>query len=169
MEKFNKYIGKYNLILLISNSKENKNYKNFKKSFEKHKKDFEENGIIMKKYISSKINFKIIVYNMTKKIYDSNKIIKPLELLSQITKKINKKNISLFSDYHPKTSKKGLGFKNKEIAIHTVNIIKNKPLNYQKQVILTMYYRAKHHPHQTEDMLKAMKVFKKWLDKNIKK
>ncbi len=168
MEKFNKYIGKYNLFLLISNSKENINYINFKKLFENNRKEFEKNGILLKKYISSTIQFQIIVYNMNKKIYNSKKFINPLDLLSKINNKINKKNISLFSDYHPKTSKKGLGFKNKEIAKYTINIIKNEPLTYQKQVILTMYYRAKHHPYQTENMIEAMKIFKKWLDNNIK-
>ena len=37
---------------------------------------------------------------------------------------------------------------------------------YQKQVVNTMYNRAKYHPHQTDKMREAMKVFKEWLDKN---
>lgn len=167
MEKFNKYIGKYNLILLISNSQENKNYKEFKNLFDFNKREFDKNGIILKKYISSSIPFQIIVYNYNKQIYNSKKIIKPIDLLKKINKFIDKKNISLYSDYHPKTSKKGMGFKNSNTAYNTINLIKNEPLSYQKQVILTMYYRAKHHPHQTNDMLKAMSIFKKWLDKNI--
>ena len=40
---------------------------------------------------------------------------------------------------------------------------------YQKQVVNTMYNRAKYHPYQTEDMREAMKVFEKWLQKNSKK
>lgn len=28
---------------------------------------------------------------------------------------------------------------------------------------VTMYYRAEHHPHKTDDMKKAHKIFKKWL------
>jgi hypothetical protein len=32
-----------------------------------------------------------------------------------------------------------------------------------------MYNRAKYHPHQTKEMREAMKVFKKWLEKNSKK
>ncbi len=167
MEKFNKYIGKYNLILLISNSRDNINYKNFKKLFEKDKKKFDKNGIILKKYISSKIKFKIIVFNLDNKIYNSDKFISPLDLLSKISKKISKKNISLYSDYHPKTSTKGLGFRNKQIALNTLEIIKNRPYEYQKQVVLTMYNRAKYHPHQTNDMIDAMKIFKNWLNKNI--
>jgi len=34
------------------------------------------------------------------------------------------------------------------------------------QIILTMYYRAEHHPHKTKDMIEAQKVFKKWLIDN---
>jgi hypothetical protein len=33
------------------------------------------------------------------------------------------------------------------------------------QIVLTMYYRAEHHPHKTPDMKKAQKIFKGWLIK----
>lgn len=75
-------------------------------------------------------------------------------------------NTSLYEDNHPETSTKGLGFKNKEKAIETLKIIKNRDLTYQKQVVNTMYNRAKYHPYQTKDMREAMKVFKEWLNKN---
>ena len=77
-------------------------------------------------------------------------------------------NISLYNDDHPKTSTKGTGFKDKQKAIDTLKIIKNRELNYQKLVVITMYNRAKYHPHQTADMREAMKVYKKWLEKYIK-
>lgn len=78
-------------------------------------------------------------------------------------KKVNK---SLYEDKHPTTSTKGTGFKNKEKAIDTLKIIKDRNIVYQKQVVNTMYNRAKYHPHQTKEMKEAMVVFKKWLDKN---
>lgn len=34
------------------------------------------------------------------------------------------------------------------------------------QIVITMYYRAEYHPHKTQDMIKAQKIFKKWLIKN---
>jgi len=79
-----------------------------------------------------------------------------------------KKNInkSLYSDNHPKTSTKGTGFKDKQKALDTLEIIKNRDLTYQKQVVTTMYNRAKYHPHQTPDMKEAMKVYAKWLKEN---
>jgi hypothetical protein len=79
----------------------------------------------------------------------------------------------LYSDNHPNTSIKGFGFANPTIAKETINKLKSyagfshvifyKKIDktYQKQVIITMYYRAKHHPHQTPYMRKAMKEFKK--------
>jgi len=76
-------------------------------------------------------------------------------------KKVNK---SLYEDKHPKTSTKGTGFKNKQKAIETLKIIKVRDMIYQKQVVNTMYNRAKYHPHQTDSMKEAMKVFKEWLD-----
>ena len=75
-------------------------------------------------------------------------------------------NTSLYEDNHPETSTKGLGFKDKEKAIETLKIIKNRDLTYQKQVVNTMYNRAKYHPYQTKNMREAMKVFKEWLNKN---
>lgn len=74
-------------------------------------------------------------------------------------------NKSLYSDNHPKTSIKGTGFKNKQKALDTLKIIKDRNLTYQKQVVITMYNRAKYHPYQTADMKKAMKVFFDWLKK----
>ena len=78
-------------------------------------------------------------------------------------------NMDLYTDNNPETTIKGLGFKNKEKAEHTIKKIKNKSMNYQFQVINTMYYRAKHHPHINKDMKEAMKIFKKWLDNYKKK
>ena len=77
--------------------------------------------------------------------------------------------MSLYEDKHPTTSTKGTGFKNKQKALDTLKIIKDRDITYQKQVVNTMYNRAKYHPHQTDEMREAMKVFKKWLDKNTNK
>lgn len=75
-------------------------------------------------------------------------------------------NKSLYEDKHPTTSTKGTGFKNKEKALDTLKIIKNRDIIYQKQVVNTMYNRAKYHPYQTKSMREAMKIFKEWLKKN---
>ena len=77
--------------------------------------------------------------------------------------KINK---SLYEDKHPETSLKGTGYVNKEKALKTLSLIKDFDIKYQIQVVLTMYNRAKFHKYQTDGMLDAMKVYKKWL-KNL--
>ena len=82
---------------------------------------------------------------------------------------VKKVNTSLYDDKHPKSSTKGTGFKNRQKALDTLKIIKDRDIIYQKQVVNTMYNRAKYHPHQTEEMREAMKVFEKWLQKNNKK
>ena len=79
---------------------------------------------------------------------------------------MKKVNTSLYEDKHPNTSTKGTGFKNKQKALDTLDIIKNRDLVYQKQVVITMYNRAKYHPYQTQDMKEAMKVFNVWLSKH---
>ena len=72
-------------------------------------------------------------------------------------------NKSLYEDKHPKKSLKGTGYANKEKALYTINLIQKYDLNYQKQVIITIYNRAKYHRYQTQGMLDAMKIYKKWL------
>ena len=72
----------------------------------------------------------------------------------------------MYEDKHPKYSTKGTGFKNKQKALDTLEIIKNRNITYQKQVVNTMCNRAKHHMYQTENMKKAMKVFINWLKNN---
>ena len=74
-------------------------------------------------------------------------------------------NKSLYEDKHPKSSTQGTGYKDKQKALNTLKIIKYRNLTYQKQVVNTMYNRAKYHPYQTKDMKEAMKIFKKWLKK----
>jgi len=68
--------------------------------------------------------------------------------------------MDLYNDKNPETTIKGFGFKNKEKAIETVKKLKKYNKTYQKQVILTMYYRAKYHPRKNKDMKEAMAVFK---------
>ena len=58
-----------------------------------------------------------------------------------------KVNTSLYEDNHPKTSTKGTGFKDKQKALETLDIIKDRDIIYQKQVVTTMYNRAKYHPY----------------------
>ena len=76
-----------------------------------------------------------------------------------------KNNTTLYSDDHPETSTKGTGFKDKQKALDTLKIIKNRDINYQKLIVITMYNRAKYHPHQTKEMREAMTVYFDWLKK----
>ncbi len=70
------------------------------------------------------------------------------------------------SSKNPKKSTKGTGFKDEEKALETIKIIKKLDKVKQMQIVLTMYYRAEHHPHKTKDMKKAQGIFKKWLINN---
>ena len=84
-----------------------------------------------------------------------------------LKKKISPQNLSLYSDYKPETTIKGLGFKNKEKALYTLEKIKNKSKSYQNNVVNTMIGRASHHPYKNKDMDDAIKIFKKWKKNNI--
>ena len=80
-------------------------------------------------------------------------------------KKIKPINLSLYSDYNPKTTTHGLGFKNKEKALFTINLIKNRSTKYQVNVVSTMLGRARNHPNKTKDMEGAIKIFSEWMKK----
>jgi hypothetical protein len=67
---------------------------------------------------------------------------------------------------NPKKSVKNTGFKDKAKALETIEIVKKLDKIHQMQIILTMYYRAEHHPYKTKDMEQAQKIFKKWLNEN---
>ena len=67
---------------------------------------------------------------------------------------------------NPKKSVKGTGYGSKEKALKTLRIIKQEPLIKQKQIVITMYNRAKFHKHRTKKMEDAMKVYEQWMRKN---
>ena len=77
--------------------------------------------------------------------------------------KLKPLNLSLYSDYKPETTLKGLGFKNKEKATYTIDAIKTRDKKYQVNVVSTMLGRAKKHPNKTADMDEAILVFEKWM------
>ena len=71
-------------------------------------------------------------------------------------------NLYTAGRYKPKTK---TGFANKKTALQTLKNIKRYSIPYQKQVVITMYNRAKYHPYKTEDMSEAMKVYSRWMKK----
>ena len=58
------------------------------------------------------------------------------------------------------------GFANVDKALMTLENIKSYDKTYQKQVVITMYNRAKYHPNQTQNMRDAMRIFAKWMKKH---
>ena len=82
-----------------------------------------------------------------------------------LSKKFKPINLSLYSDYNPKTTTHGLGFKNKEKALYTIKTIQNRSTKYQVNVIATMLGRAKNHPNKTRDREDAIKIFGDWMKK----
>jgi len=78
------------------------------------------------------------------------------------------KSIELYTDAHPKSTIKGVGYKNKKIALKTLELIKNESMKKKFLIVNVLYQRAKYHKNQTKDMVEAMNVFEKLL-KNYKK
>ena len=172
-----KYRWKCRVLLIKTPDYKNPKYKKAKELYQNDIKHFHKRII---KFVSKKTskNFSIELFGFdgmkkqTFKNFVSRKIFKKVDQMpmSKIlnNKKIKPLNLSLFSDYNPKTTTYGLGFKDKEKALYTVKAIKNRDLKYQVNVIATMLGRAKKHPHKTKNMNEAIKVFSLWM-KNYKK
>lgn len=170
-KRFQKYKNYFRLLLVQTDSYQNKKYINLKEKFNKSMYNFHKYNLKLITYKKKDIQFKIglIGYDgKLKKIYknfNKKKILDNIKSMPMGEKesKIKNKGLSLYENYNPKTTLKGLGFKDEKTALHTIEAIKDKPIKYQKSVIITMYNRAKYHPNQTVDMRKAMKIFDRWI------
>ena len=121
-----------------------------------------------------------ILNKLTKKKNNSIKKRNTIKNINKIFKKTQKRylkiggNMELFSDKYPEYTLSGTGFKDKKTALYTLQILKNRDIDYQFQVVNTMYYRCLNVIKKTNDKNKikklknALNIFKKWLD-NYKK
>jgi hypothetical protein len=75
--------------------------------------------------------------------------------------------MNLYTDDNPEFTVKGVGFKDPQTARKTIEIARKtfpRDKVAQMRIIHAMYYRAKYHPNKTENIKKAMKILKDWLD-----
>jgi hypothetical protein len=79
--------------------------------------------------------------------------------------KTRKVGYRLFNDTPKGPSKVKAQYGTAERARQTLKRLRGKPKAYQRQVAVTMFYRAKHHKYQTKGMKEAMKVYGTFLQK----
>ena len=168
-----KYKWKCRILLLCTTCYRDNNYKKSKELYQTHIKEFHKRHV---KLMSSrkkglKFSVKLIGFDGTLKkeylnlepqnIFD---LIDSMPMSNETCKgRLKPLNLSLYSDYKPETTLKGLGFKNREKATHTINAIKDRDKKYQVNVVSTMLGRAKKHPNRNSDMDEAILVFEKWM------
>ena len=164
------YKWKLRIILVESN---NSDYKNIIKEYDEYKYEFHKRflKLIILKNKKFKLKIKLIGFDGKIKFNKFNRkeifdLIDKMPMGKLKNNKIKPINLSLYEDYNPKTTIKGLGFKNKKKALETIHKIKYKDLSYQKRVVNTMLNRAKYHPYINNDMKEAIIVFKKWIKNN---
>ena len=171
------YQWKCRLLLIKTPNFKHPGYKLTKNIFQKNIKSFHKRVIklITKLDKSKSFSIELIGFDGKKKAefkkINCREIFRlvdgmPISRLNK--KKIKPINLSLFSDYNPKTTTQGLGYKNKDNAVHTIKKIKNRSLRYQVNVISTMLGRAKKHPNKTPEMDDAIGLFNEWMT-NYKK
>jgi hypothetical protein len=96
------------------------------------------------------------------------------EIVNPILKehKIEQLNEAGEQYYYPRTMLdyiKGSGYDTLKRAKSTVRSIKSRAKSEQKEIVETMYNRAKNHKSQTGGMREAMEVFEQWLAEDTKK
>ena len=163
-----KYKWKSRILFVSTPNYKEKKYLNLKKIYQDRIKEFHKRHIKLICKTNKKSNFSINLIGFDgkskKKLdkLDYKLVFKSVDKMP-LSRKIKPLNLSLFSDYNPKTTTQGLGFKNKEKAIYTLDAIKGRDTRYQVNVISTMLGRAKKHPNKTPEMDDAILVFEKWL------
>ena len=165
-----KYKWKSRILLVITPNFKDKSYQKVKKIYQSKIKEFHKRNVklICKSNKNKTFSVNLIGFDgKSKKVmnYLNFKLVFQIIDKMPLNKKIKPINLSLYSDYNPKTTTHGLGFKNKEKALFTINAIKNRPIKYQVNVVSTMLGRAKNHPNKTKDMGSAIKVFDGWMKK----
>ena len=165
-----KYKWKSRILLVITPNFRDKSYLNVKKIYQSKIKEFHKRYVKLICRTNKKKTFSINLIGFDGKSKQIMKNLKPKPVFQIIdkmplSKKIRPINLSLYSDYNPKTTTHGLGFKNKEKALYTIKTIKNRSIKYQVNVIATMLGRAKNHPNKTKDMGDAIKIFADWMKK----
>lgn len=173
-----KYKWRCRILLLHTTCYRDNEYKKSKKLYQEYIKGFHKRHIklISNRKKGLKFSVNLIGFDGTlkqkfdtlvpKNIFD---LIDSMPMSKELkSKKIQPINLSLYSDYTPETTLKGLGFRNKEKAIYTIDTIKGRDNRYQTSVISTMLGRAKKHPNKTRDMEEAILVFEKWLSDHKK-
>tara|TARA_B100001287_G_C22638748_1_gene508994 strand:+ start:212 stop:739 length:528 start_codon:yes stop_codon:yes gene_type:complete len=165
-----KYKWKSRILLISTPNYRDKNYQNVKRVYQKKIKDFHKRHIKLICKTDKKKNFSINLIGFDGKLkkktdnFNYQMLFKTIDNMP-LNKKIKPMNLSLYSDYNPKTTTQGLGFKDKEKAAYTIKAIKNRSIKYQVSVIATMLGRAKNHPSRTKDMTGAIKLFSEWMKK----
>jgi len=165
-----KYKWKSRILLVITSNFRNKSYLKVKKIYQSEIKEFHKRYVKLICRINKIETFSINLIDFDGKLKQVMNDLKPKQVFQIIdkmpfSKKIKPVNLSLYSDYNPKTTTQGLGFKNKEKALYTIKTIKKRSIKYQVNVIATMLGRAKNHPNKTGDMDDAIKVFVDWMKK----
>ena len=161
------------VLLLSTNCYRDSDYNKSKELYQKHIKGFHKRHVKLMSFRKKGLKFsiKLIGFDGTlKKEYSTLEphnifdFIDSMPMSKQDYKgKLKPLNLSLYSDYKPETTLKGLGFKNKEKATYTIDAIKSRDKKYQVNVVSTMLGRAKKHPNKTADMDEAILVFEKWM------
>lgn len=159
----------YRYLCFITPTYKNEKYITAKKIYNDNLYQMHKRFIKSKTKISADLGFEIRLIGFDgkcKKRYnklDVKRLFDDIEKMPMGHLRSGEKGLSLYADYNPKSTIKGTGFKDAETAKRTISLIKNKDIGYQRRVIQTMLNRAKFHPHQTDGMKKAIKIFEKWI------
>ena len=124
-----KYRNKYRILYVKTPSRSNKEYNNVLKIYQKNIREFHKYCVKMVTKRDKRFSIELIgLDGKVKGIYkrlSKNKVIERIKRMPMGGLKC-KYNLGLYSDYKPKTTVKGYGFKDKESAERTIKMLKGK-------------------------------------------
>ena len=131
-----KYKWKCRILLLCTTCYRDNNYKKSKELYQMHIKEFHKRHVKLMSFRKKGVKFsiKLIGYDGTlKKDYSTLEPHNIFDLIDTMPmskqsyqRKLKLLNLSLYSDYKPETTLKGIGFKDKEKATYTIDAIKKQ-------------------------------------------
>lgn len=156
MELIKKYKDKQNIILFMTNSLARQDYKKKWEQYTKCKDFFiMRNTIMITGLHPSKSNFDILFIDMDqcKKII-TNQSINHIKQYVNSLYYIKENKLSIV----PKDDSK-YGYKNKQKALQTIQLLKTKPIFEKLNTINRLTKRALYHPYRTSHMLESVRIF----------
>ena len=157
-----KYLGKYRILFIETPSNSDANYSKMMSEFDNYRKQFDALSTMIIKKTSDKFNIRL--YGMDGEIkFQTDKYVSLDKIINVINNmQMQQYVISLLNDNK-------YGYKNKEMALNTLKLIRDEPIKVQFLLVNLLYNKSKNSINLTPKIQDAIQIYKEWLNTYNKK